>query len=214
MEYHEIINQRKIHRLCHFTHIENLESIFGSGILSSNYSGIQRNDPDRADGCLGHICTSVEYPNAYYLKQLVERTRTQIEDWVILEIDPGIIDDTSLFCQVNASKGAGRYLIRGVDAFSSLFASSFEIGSESRERNPRWIDCAPTDLQAEVLIYDQIRVESIQGIIFHKCSSMFRIPQNIPKHIRIRYSEDLFVGCKIRQWLDSGRFPYDFKLEV
>ena len=211
MLYQDVIRQREIHRLCHFTRIDRLQSILENGLLASNYEGIEKNDADRWDGHLDCICTSVEYPNTFYLAQLVERTNTNIEDWVILEINTGVINDSSLFCQVNAAKDSGMHLKSGVEAFSSLFDSHIEISS--RDRNKNWIDCVPTDLQAEILIRDRIDVGNLTGVIFHSNCNKNLIPHNIPNHIRLRHSKDLFAKYGVVNWLDQGKFPYDFALK-
>lgn len=210
--YSEIIREKGIDRLCHFTHCNNLGKILSEGILSSKYPNINRNDLDRADGYLDYVCTSIQYPNVYCLRDIIKRQNLKMEDFVILEVDPNIINDTTNFCYVNSAQDSGRYVSKGVESFKMIFSEYLEFG-KIKKRNSKWVKNAPTNLQAEVLIFDKITVEKIKGIIFHENCIIENILKDIivPSHIRLRKSKDLFEKCDY--WLNRGCYPYDFSLD-
>ena len=74
--YENIIKDRNITRLCHFTRTNNLPFILGDGIDSHNgiianalitdASFLKPTDDNRVDGKKDYICTSVQYPNSFY----------------------------------------------------------------------------------------------------------------------------------------------------
>ena len=189
--YDSITKSRQIHRLCHFTHVSNLSNILKNGILSSrNIPYSQWNDKDRVDGYTEYVCTN-------------------IEDWVIFKINPYIIDDTSLFCPVNAAKECGKYVSEGVEAYESIFLN------DGWARNPNWISSIPSNLQAEVLIKECIPVSQIEAIIFHENffdDDIFKLVNQA--NIELRQSTDLFDSHKTLRWLNSGRFPFDFPVNL
>ena len=208
--YDSITKSRQIRRLCHFTHISNLSNILKNGILSSrNIPYSQWNDKDRVDGYTEYVCTSVELPNTYCLNNMVQRTGTNIEDWIIFKINPYIIDDTSLFCPVNVAKGCGKYVSDGVEAYESIFLN------DRWTRNPNWISSIPSNLQAEVLIKEYIPVSQIEAIIFHENffdDDIFKLVNQA--NIELRQSSDLFDSNRTLGWLNNGRIPYDFPVKL
>lgn len=208
--YDSITKSRQIHRLCHFTHVSNLSNILKNGILSSsNIPYSQWNDKDRVDGYTEYVCTSVELPNTYCLNNMVQKTGTNIEDWIIFKINPYIIDDTSLFCPVNAAKERDKYVSDGVEAYESIFLN------DGWTRNPNWISRVPSNLQAEVLIKEYIPVSQIEAIIFHENffdDDIFKLVNQA--NIELRQSADLFDSHKTLGWLNSGRFPFDFPVNL
>lgn len=206
--YDLITKSRQIHRLCHFIHVSNLSNILKNGIFSSrSIPRDQWNDSDRVDGYIDYVCTSVELPNSYCLKNMVRKTQTNIEEWIIFKINPYIIDDTSLFCPLNAAKECGKYVSEGVEAYESIFLN------EGRTRNPKWISSVPSNLQAEVLIKGIIPINQIKGVIFHENfvdDDIFKLVNQA--NIEIRQSTDLFDSEKTLKWLNCGRVPYDFPI--
>ena len=138
---------------------------------------------------------------------MVRKTQTNIEEWIIFKINPYIIDDTSLFCPLNAAKECGKYVSEGVEAYESIFLN------EGRTRNPKWISSVPSNLQAEVLIKGIIPINQIKGVIFHENfvdDDIFKLVNQA--NIEIRQSTDLFDSEKTLKWLNCGRVPYDFPI--
>ena len=93
-ERSEILKERNIKKIVHFTKVENLESIFENGILSVNRlndSSIaySPSDPFRLDDKLNMISTSISFPNykMFYSKRM---ENTDI-DWAVITIDPKLI---------------------------------------------------------------------------------------------------------------------------
>ena len=185
-----------------------MSNILKNGIFSSrSIPRDQWNDSDRVDGYIDYVCTSVELPNSYCLKNMVRKTQTNIEEWIIFKINPYIIDDTSLFCPLNAAKECGKYVSEGVEAYESIFLN------EGRTRNPKWISSVPSNLQAEVLIKGIIPINQIKGVIFHENfvdDDIFKLVNQA--NIEIRQSTDLFDSEKTLKWLNCGRVPYDFPI--
>lgn len=69
MTIQEIIQQRNIRSLFHFTHSDNLTSILDNGLMSrseldNENNEYNYNDEERIDGHPDAICLSVSYPNA------------------------------------------------------------------------------------------------------------------------------------------------------
>lgn len=89
MTIQEIVQQRNITKLFHFTHSDNLASIIESGLLSRSDLDAEGddysfNDSERIDGHLDAICLSVSFPNA---KMFYKCRMLKPGNWVILEID-------------------------------------------------------------------------------------------------------------------------------
>lgn len=210
--FKEIIRDREIKRLCHFTPAKNLESILQNGILCSE-KVLSENwiDEERFDGKTRYVCTSVQYPNVYYLNNAIQRLEIPIQNWVIIEIDPYIIDEETLFSPSNAATKYGKYIKQGVEGFSGLFDESVPNRDGIRNRNSNWLNNATTDIQAEVLIPEAVPVEAIKGVVFHEEYDGY-IPDNLIKMlgIRKRRSTRLFETNMVNL-LDIGKFPYDFE---
>lgn len=210
--FKEFIRGKEIYRLCHFTPAENLESILKNGILCSEKLPPESwIDADRFDGKIDYVCTSVQYPNVYYLNYAIQRLEIPIQNWVILEIDPYIIDEETLFSPSNAATKCGKYIKQGIEGFYSLFDESIPNRDGSRNRNSNWPKNATTDIQAEVLIPEAVPVKAIKGVVFHKGYDGY-IPDNLIEAlgIRKRKSTRLFETNMVNL-LDIGKFPFDFE---
>jgi len=161
--------RRGITRLCHFTQSRNLAHILGDcdGILSRHRlraSDLPHNptDPDRWDGCEDLVCCSLEYPNVYYFARVREQDHL-FKDWVVLMIKPDFLwMPGTKFCPTNAATERGAYIGEGYGAFISLFADTAPGISFSRPAGH--LSCAPTNIQAEVLVPDPIPIDDITAI--------------------------------------------------
>ena len=160
---------RGITRLCHFTQSRNLAHILGDskGILSTQSlqeADLPHNptDPNRWDGCKDLICCSIQFPNVYYFAEVRDKDRL-FKDWVVLIIKPKYLwVPGTKFCPTNAAKKSGFYIGEGVESFLSLFdTTSPEF---SYHRTERHLLCAPTNIQAEVLVPDPIHLDDITAI--------------------------------------------------
>ena len=97
----------------------------------------------------------------------------------------------------------------GVEAYESIFLN------EGRTRNPNWISSIPSNLQAEVLIKERIPVSEIKAIIFHENffdDDIFNLVNQA--NIELRQSTDLFDSNSTLGWLNRGRIPFDFPVNL
>lgn len=167
IEIEQEIKKRNITRLCHFVHtnvllhiLNNNEGVKAVDFISQDI--LFQNDTQRLDGKTDYINCSIQYPNWWYLRR-VKNNNPIFSDWAILFIDPIVASfDTTQFCKVNAAKRCGAYIKKGYGAFHELFQPQVE----QQIRPSTMLSNAPTDDQAEVLIYEKIPIEYIQGIAF------------------------------------------------
>jgi len=169
MSAYEILKERGVTRLCHFTKFQSLTHIITSadGIIASSSirSDIKNvTDEARYDGELEYICCSVQYPNSWFLNKAKQNNKDQIfRDWVVLYIDLEILNDRKAkFCQCNASKSNGAYINSNMDKLEVIFAHS--VPTFSYPRSSKMLSCCPTNEQAEILIKDSIPRSYISGI--------------------------------------------------
>lgn len=161
-----------ISRLCHFTPSRKLANILAgeTGILSSKrLAEIERDifdptDLERWDGYPGHICCTIEYPNAWYFRKAKQKDII-FRDWVILYISPHYLwAEGTLFSPRNAAAQKGALLGKGLPAFKRLYAQT-SGGQNCPPRGPNHLLCSPTDDQAEVLVTDRIALRDIMAIV-------------------------------------------------
>jgi hypothetical protein len=170
-----ILRERQIRYLCHFTRLENLESILNHGLIpranlynkefndkrNLSIHGIF-NDEHRYDGKPEAICLSISFPNSsmfYGLRCADNRTK-----WAVIVLSADVlIDKNCAFYPTNAANNCVRHLptanFQGVDALNALF----EGADEEREF---LLPKDPTDVQAEVLVFDEIERKYILGCVF------------------------------------------------
>ena len=107
----QILSQRKINSLVHFTPVQNLNSIFRHNLLSRDQCDKQglnpvTTDAYRLDGLLDFISVSVSFPNSamFYRKRI-----SMGYSWAILLISPDIIiKQPSLFFASNAASSKNK----------------------------------------------------------------------------------------------------------
>jgi hypothetical protein len=218
-----VIQDRHITRLCHFTKSKNLPFILGkgmdsdNGILANNFifdsSFLNKTDENRFDRHEDYICTSVQYPNCYYFSTVVKKSQNEIfNEWAILEISPKIITDSTKFCPVNAATKGGRMIKGGYEAFESIFNERV-TGKRTFVRNKLYPSNVPTNVQAEVLIYNKIPKEYITALIFsteelakRECLRL-ELCGVCTSDYDIIVSKDLFEKKEIVHLLQSGKVP-------
>ena len=213
-EIRDLVIEKGITRLCHFTQSRNLAHIFGDGLgICSTYElkkeKLPYNETDevRYDRHPELICCSIEFPNVYYFA--TSRSRVQLfEDWAVLLIDPKYIyrKDT-LYCPCNAAKGKGAYLCSGAEGFESLY--DLHPRGSNFPRSAKRMEAAPTDVQAEVLVDGPIALEDIIGVVFFDIEQARRellrlelMQAKLPERCKIYISEDFYdkenLDTKIR----------------
>lgn len=175
------INERKIDSLYHFTTIENLFSILEREFIYSRtlidqlkltndgfYTGdyVDHMDPERFNGLRDYINLSLSRPHWYLLNKYSKRPELKHFDWCILQLntEPLLRPDT-LFSVCNAASNAAKNygIYPGLNAFDNMFKEQVKTSSKiySRQNLPSHFT---TDIQAEVLVKDQISTQNIQTV--------------------------------------------------
>ncbi|MGN5884213.1 MULTISPECIES: DUF4433 domain-containing protein [Staphylococcus] len=228
--FESILKEREITRLCHFTKSKNLPFILGEGIdsddgiLANNFisdtSFLDKTDKDRYDKHEDYICTSVQYPNCYYFSSVLKRSINQIfNEWVILLIDPKVIDQTTKFCSVNAATKGGTLIEKGPEALEKMF-DEVVVGKTDFYRPDSYPDNTPTNIQGEVLVYKKVAKEDIIGLVFptdkiaeNECLRLELCGVNI-KDYDIVSSSDLFEKKEVVKLLKKGELPYEKVMKI
>lgn len=216
------IKARGITRLCHFTKsrsisyiLDDTEGIKSVQLLAEQGHEVSKNDLNRYDGKPNHISCSIEYPNIWYLNKIKDNDKL-FKDWVILLIDPYIMSrPETLFCQINAASGHGRYLKTGLNGIQEMFIATNNVGNFPQSRTQHMLDCCPTNGQAEVMIFRNIPKSDIIGMVVkddkQAALEVSRLRQaQVDFNIDIRIAPDLFKP----DWyysIKQGRRPEEKK---
>ncbi len=216
------VSLRGITRLCHFTPARNLAHIAShvdgikssSGLRADQSACFTATDAQRIDGYTGHICCSIEYPNAWYLSK-AEANEVLFKDWVILFIAPHYLwDPETYYCPRNASADSGGQVVKSLSGFRSLFAPSI-VGAYgyTRYRASKHLECSPTDDQAEVLVKKNICLADILGVAVKDESqakneiARLRLAGSDPNLFRFFIAPELFSKYKLSDLIRAGKRP-------
>ncbi len=180
-DFKKEISDRGIQHLIHFTPTINLLSIFEQGKLLSR-ALLEQNDID--DTLLDfiefldsiryddkhYINLSISSPNYFLFNRFRERTNDKhYINWCVLKINPKYIyQKDTLFAVTNAASSFAKnvYKISGdVEKFKKLFENrlSLKIGIVQRGNLKSKY---PTDVQAEVLVKNEIDIVDIMEVCF------------------------------------------------
>jgi len=161
--------------LLHFTRTTNLPSIMAHGlypIARVNEIGAAPsiNDQYRFDGHSNSTSVSIGFPNCQMLYKY--RMADATVDWAILVIHPSILWAKSCaFCRHNAADGHISALpladLMTPQAFTGMYD---EIEGLATREEQKLKSFDPTDVQAEVLVFDVIEPQCIVGVIFEKAA--------------------------------------------
>lgn len=169
MSAYDILRQRNVTRLCHFTKFQKLTHILSSedGILASasiNLDTKNQTDPERFDGNIEYVCCSIQYPNSWFLTKSKERNPDAIfREWVIIFISPSVLRDRpAKFSPCNASKDCGKYINDDIAQIESVFSKT--VPTFQYPRTKEMLSSCPTDGQAEILIHHNIPRRFIIGV--------------------------------------------------
>ena len=161
---YDIINNRDIRHMYHFSPINNITSILNTGLYSREKCereniNIEITDQNRFDGELNRISTSISFPN-YRMRYSLEKQNFNL---VIYDINPKILLsklDTQ-FYYTNAANAIFRYtdkrLLTTNEALEGLFTPV--------NREPGLYRNYTTDPQAEILVNEEVPNCFINGII-------------------------------------------------
>lgn len=175
----QIIEEKGITRLIHFTEAKNIESILKYGILSVKElkeRGIpyDNNDSQRLDGHLNAISLSVQNPNQFLLRNFIKKYPNKKYKAIILH--PALlfcINNPSgtelakrLYCNYNA---AARITKKSLDDISTMYEEAVQMFSW--KTNNSWVDTRKnlddnetTSNQAEILFFESIPCDYILDI--------------------------------------------------
>lgn len=166
----QAVQSRGIDFLVHFTRLDNLHSIMNHGLiprsqLESEGFEVTFNDSERIDDCLNATCLSINFPN-YKMFWACRQSFKEVQ-WVVLATNSIVLwEKDCAFCQENAASNAVTCIPlparQGVDAFNRLYE---EIDGKPSRKELRIPDRAPTNPQAEVLVFDIIEPELIVGVL-------------------------------------------------
>ncbi len=169
------LKARGIDRVFHVTPARNLPGILrDQAIRSVRDMAVDAravyapNDLQRLDGHPDKISFSLQYPNAFYLRQVKKRPAAQnFPDWVCFILSPDVVAVTgALFCPRNAGSIGGDKRA-GVPGLDSCYERSVS-GSHgvTFQRGPLHDPRCPTDVQAEVLVPAPIPLSLVRAIVF------------------------------------------------
>ena len=166
----QLIGNRKISWLCHFTPRENLKNIKENGLKTRDLlSGFENTftDQSRFDQYRNAICLSISKPNKWMFNRKVE----QRFDLCLLLISPEVLyRKNCLFYPHNAATASYQDIdikqIQGELALEKMFANSVsfqksQCAPSTIERNTFLENCETTSDQAEVQCLENIEPEFI-----------------------------------------------------
>lgn len=185
-EIRDIVKKREIGFLLHFTRIENLDSILTKGLLSTSRQDQEaidslRNDQLRIDGQPSSISLSLNHPNYKMFYRM--RCEQEGTEWAVVCMKRSMLWNTECaFCPTNAASGSVITVpiesLKTPDALERLFDE--RLGKPSRQ-DLKLGSGAPTDPQAEVLVFDDIDPKFILGAITQKKSTEVRLKGLYPQ---------------------------------
>lgn len=190
----EIVTNRNIKWLVHFTHVNNLASILEHGIMPRweteklmRLNGANFIFPDsvRADN-KNASSLSIMFPNEKMLYH--KRKQYPDDEWVFLLLKPDVLWELNCaFYPTNAASNGVRYKpveeLKTAVALEAMFADEVikqTTGKiETISRTHHLTSFLPTDVQAEVLVFDTILPKYILKCVdkahkFHKVFCDFR----------------------------------------
>lgn len=173
----QILKDKGIQYLIHFTQAENLYSIFRYGLLPrteltkrniESYFNIKSRKYHDA------IALSIEFPDYVQFNSI--RFRQHNLPWVVLVVDASILEKAQ--CAYSPMKGSA--LTYGNDAFLHLFD---EVEDQVSRKVLNIPDKYPTTVQSKVLCYDGIPIDYIKEVHFENRENYFIYKGTIPSHV-------------------------------
>ena len=189
IEFKKEISDRGIEHLIHFTPTINLLSIFEQGKILSR-ALLEKNEIDdtlldfiefldniRFDD-KNYINLSLSSPNFFLFNRFRERTQDKpYINWCVLKINPKYIYKTdTLFSVTNAASSIAKYTY-GISGDIQKFRKLFENGVMSKVGNLQRTNLKskyPTDVQAEVLVKNEIFLADVFQVCFKDKADLAR----------------------------------------
>jgi hypothetical protein len=138
---------------------------------------VEINDKLRLDCLEDFINLSIQHSNHYLMKIFKDSCRSWCESWCVIAISPQCLyQKETLFSIGNAASTVSQRA--GIDATHEKFTSLFRdnvIGSKQRVFTRKGLkDSYPTDVQAEVLVRDNIAIQHILEVYFESEEELSR----------------------------------------
>ena len=173
------IRRRNIPNLLHFTRAENLPSILKYGLksvaaLKKHQIDYIHNDASRYDGHIEAISLSIAHPNEkMFFKYRMSKPE---QEWVVLVLNPDVLSSTNAaFCRCNAADVRMSRLPLPMRMTACAFSEMFEFPEDLPARMAAKLHpFEPSDVQAEVLVFDTLRPRMITGIVFSNAKTLDR----------------------------------------
>lgn len=169
---HQFARELEIPYLLHFTRAVNLPSIMEHGIypmarIDEIDAEPQINDQHRLDGRLNGTSISIAHPNCQMLYKY--RMADESVDWAILVIKRSALwQKECAFCCHNAADARISRQPVEVLTTEAAFRGMFdEIDGWAARDEQKLKPYDPTDVQAEVMVFDVIEPTCIRGIVFN-----------------------------------------------
>lgn len=172
----EIVERRRIDKICHFTLVENLSSILRLGLLGTRNLleeaiSFTRVDPDRIDGFPQAVCMTISFPNYKLFRSKREYFRdlhgVGLNKWVVLLLKARLLWEMDCaFCSYNASANTVTSISieerKKPEALEAMFGDMKSV-SRNKLNFPPHFTSSP---QAEVLVFDAVPSSFISEIHF------------------------------------------------
>ena len=193
----DLLEERQVEQLYHFTRAVNLLNIFKYGLLprkdleeeniDSDY-----NDDYRYDKCLNAVCMSIEFPN-YRMFYRLRQDNPEV-DWAVLRLDAQILCDYKCaYCWTNAGDSTMYNTPLKERIGKKAFLELFEDRPNYPKRKDLHIaDWYPTNPQAEVLVFGEIPIEYIDDVCFENREVLNSYKDDIPRGVKTRVNSTVF----------------------
>lgn len=218
----EFLENRSIRNILHFTHISNLISILTNGLKSLEIIEKARiikksHDIGRYDEIRQGIFCSIAYPNIWMLNG---KKNINPQEYAILEIM-----ENALFLQhfaafpgnsarnelkTHAEENLNQYV--GVTGLRRMFLNKDLRSKQNVPKNE------PTDLQAEIIFFNELNPDRIRKIHFPGVRSevfehIYKILENDYPEVTIEFecSHNFFYKKTSHKGHDGRRFSLDWK---
>lgn len=188
--------------LIHFTRVENLPSIMQHGLcsitaLTDKKIDFRFNDHLRLDGRPNAVCMSIGHPNDKMFASY--RWKSPEQGWAVLVVDRCVLWslDTA-FCNHNAADNRIRQqplaALKTVAAFDNLFSPQNNLPSRAECRLQPG---DPSDVQAEVLVFDTLKPALINSVVFSDQNSLQQYKDCVAdKPVHVHTESYGFLGAR------------------
>jgi len=184
-EIQQVVNERGIDYLLHFTRLCNVPGILQHGLyprsrLDELPHAAVINDRHRFDNRTDSNSLSLGHPNDAMFYKYRQST---LDDWAVLVIEPSVLWESGCaYSKYNAAdhriSGLPLKALTSGDALRGMFDESDCLSSRAAQKLHPF---DPTDHQAEVLIFDVISPSKIRGAVFRNEEALYVYASKYPQ---------------------------------